>query len=193
MNSLIKQCSKCDEDKLMEDFFRHKATIDGHRNYCKTCQCKNNNKYQKQRKAVDPSFKKILQLSALLKNCLKKKYKKSILEKYLDCSLDVFYKWIEFQFTDEMNWVNYGSYWEIDHVLCKSHFNHLNEEELMLSWNWRNLRPCTKEENRTKRNKIDYQLYYDNVALAAEFLEANEQVEYDSSSDSDYDEDLINL
>ena len=193
MNSLIKECSKCFEDKLMSDFFRQNATLDGRQIYCKTCHSKHCNKYQKEKRRNDSAFKKSSNLSELLTKCLKKKHKKSKLEKYLDCSLDTLYKWIEYQFTDEMNWSNYGSYWEIDHILPKSNFNHCDEEELMLCWGFRNLRPCTKTENRTKGNKIDYQLYYDNVSLASEFLEANEQVEYDSSSDSDYDEDLINL
>ena len=106
-----------------------------------------------------------------MNDCLRVKQKKSKLEKYLDCSLDVLYKWIEFQFDSEMNWSNYGSYWEIDHILCKSHFDHLNEEELLLlCWNFRNLRPCTKEENMKKGKKVDYQLYYKNISLATEFF-----------------------
>ena len=178
MNSLIKECSKCFEEKLMSDFFRREASIDGRKIYCKTCDSQNLSKYQKERKVVDPSYKKLRNLTNQLNNCLKRKQQKSKLEHYLDCSLDVFYKWISFQFTDEMSWSNYGSYWEIDHILCKSNFNHCDEEELMLCWNWRNLRPCTKAENFEKGNKIDYQLYYKNVSLASEFLEENNQIEY---------------
>ena len=240
MNSLIKECCKCFEDKLNEEFYRDKKSSDGRQSYCIACKkqyngdhCEKRKKYMKQwykdhhdekkqdykqyrdehreemkqyqanhheerrqwwknRYNNNPSFKKSENLSRQLTNCLRKKQQKSKLENYLDCSLEVLYKWIEFQFDENMTWSNYGEYWQIDHILPRSHLNNCDEEEILACWNWRNLRPCTRQENCQKGKKIDYELYYQNVSLASEFLELNNQIEYSSDIESD-SEDLINL
>ena len=182
MEYLVRVCRVCFEEKLMDDFFKAKGRKYGRRNECKLCFSRINkdylkknpgyhNKNRKMKKAKDESYKISELLSRQLTNCLRIKQKKSKLEKNLDCSLEILYKWIEFQFDENMSWENYGKYWWIDHILPKSHFNHTNEEELMLCWNFRNLCPVTKEENMSKGNKIDYQLYYRNVSLASEFLD----------------------
>ena len=50
MNNLVKECTKCFEEKLMSEFCIQNATIDGRQTYCKTCHSKNHNMYQKERK-----------------------------------------------------------------------------------------------------------------------------------------------
>jgi hypothetical protein len=41
-----------------------------------------------------------------------------------------FIDWIAFQFTENMEWSNYGSIWQFDHVIPLSSFDLTNEEEL---------------------------------------------------------------
>jgi hypothetical protein len=69
-------------------------------------------------------------------------------------SLEYFLKWIEYQFDENMNWDNQGTYWDIDHVTPCSNFNLENEEEIKKCFNWKNIRPCEKIENYKKNNKI---------------------------------------
>lgn len=63
---------------------------------------------------------------------------------------------LEKQFTDRMNWNNYGSYWEIDHIIPKSLFNIENEEsnEFKECWSLSNLQPLEKSLNRAKGNRF---------------------------------------
>ena len=52
-----------------------------------------------------------------------------------------------------MNWENYGTYWEIDHIKPIEMFDFTNENEIQECWNYKNLQPLTINENRTKRYK----------------------------------------
>jgi hypothetical protein len=73
---------------------------------------------------------------------------------YLGCSLENFKLYLEQQFNKDMNWDNYGEYWEVDHINPIENFNFSNESEIYECWNYKNLQPLTINENRTKRHKI---------------------------------------
>lgn len=74
--------------------------------------------------------------------------------KYLGCSIEEFKIHLEKQFNKDMNWDNYGEYWEVDHINPIENFNFSNESEIYECWNYKNLQPLTINENRTKRHKI---------------------------------------
>ena len=57
-----------------------------------------------------------------------------------------------------MNWDNHGSYWHIDHVRPCASFNMLDEDDIKLCFNWRNVRPIEKTLNLSKNDKIDHEL-----------------------------------
>lgn len=59
---------------------------------------------------------------------------------------------LEKQFTPPMSWENYGSYWEIDHIIPKYKFNFTSydDKEFKICWSLMNLRPLTVEENRRR-------------------------------------------
>jgi hypothetical protein len=56
---------------------------------------------------------------------------------------------IERLFTKEMSWANYGSYWQIHHILPSSYFNYssIDHPEFKLCWNLSNLMPLEKTKN----------------------------------------------
>jgi len=58
---------------------------------------------------------------------------------------------LESQFTPEMTWGNYGSYWHIDHKIPKSFAN--NEKELIELFQLDNLQPLEAKVNVSKHNK----------------------------------------
>ena len=62
--------------------------------------------------------------------------------------------WLEFTFDDPINWSNYGSKWEIDHVVPIDSFNLQNQTELFKCFNWRNTRALNKLANSEKSNNI---------------------------------------
>ena len=67
-------------------------------------------------------------------------------------SLEDLRKHLEKQFTSEMNWSNYGSYWELDYIIPQNLFNFSSSEDpdFQICWSLLNLRPLTKRENRNR-------------------------------------------
>lgn len=63
---------------------------------------------------------------------------------------------LEQQFTPDMTWDNYGSYWHIDHIIPISVFNitSVNDYDFKRCWSLENLRPLSKIENIKKGNKL---------------------------------------
>lgn len=57
-----------------------------------------------------------------------------------------------------MNWANYGSYWEIDHIVPISHFyeKYTIEDAVRQAWDINNLQPLEKGLNRSKQNHNTY-------------------------------------
>lgn len=60
---------------------------------------------------------------------------------------------LEKQFTTEMNWQNYGTYWHIDHIIPLSWFK--TEEQLIKNgWKLKNLQPLEAKLNLEKRDSF---------------------------------------
>jgi hypothetical protein len=73
---------------------------------------------------------------------------------YIGCNIQYLREWFEYNFSPEMNWDNYGSYWSIDHIIPVCNFDLTIEEEKYKCWNWTNLVPVTAKYNSSKK-KID--------------------------------------
>jgi len=65
---------------------------------------------------------------------------------------------IEEQFDDNMNWKNYGIYWDIDHIVPQCLFDFTDSEQVKMCWSRENVRPLVREENARKSNEVDIQL-----------------------------------
>ena len=97
--------------------------------------------------------------------------KQSSTKEILGIDVDTYRKWIEFQFTPEMNWSNI----EIDHVKAICMFDVSDDEQLKEAFSWKNTQPLLKQDNRqkgTKLNFLDYQLQF---IKAYQFLKLNGQ------------------
>ena len=89
----------------------------------------------------------------------------------LGIDIDTYKKWLEFQFTPEMNWSNV----EIDHVKPISMFDVTKDIELREAFNWKNTQPLLKQDHRQKGiefNFLDYQLQF---IKAYQFIKLNEE------------------
>ena len=72
---------------------------------------------------------------------------------YLGCSLNEYVIFLENKFDANMNWDNYGEYWEIDHIKPVTKFDFNNENELYECFHYSNTQPLNKIENKIKSNK----------------------------------------
>jgi hypothetical protein len=74
---------------------------------------------------------------------------------YFGLSIEQFRNWIEIQFTGELNWENFGSAWQFDHIVPVAYFDFSIEEDLVLCWNFSNIRVETIDLNKNRGNRID--------------------------------------
>jgi len=80
----------------------------------------------------------------------------------LGCDSETFIKHIESQFTKKMNWDNHAKEWEYDHIKPLAAFNFHNKDEVKEAFNYKNVRPLNKKENRKKSSNWNGQKHYYN-------------------------------
>jgi len=91
----------------------------------------------------------------------------------LNVSVDYFKKWLEFQWTPEMSWENYGIYWDIDHVKPCSSFDLKDEQQVRECFHWSNMQPLEKRKNYIKNNKVDSSLIQKHKSKSDAFVSIN--------------------
>jgi hypothetical protein len=64
--------------------------------------------------------------------------------------------YLQSQFTKEMHWNNYGTYWHVDHIVPVSHFDLTNPEHCKLVHHYTNLRPMEAVANMRRGNRIEH-------------------------------------
>ena len=97
--------------------------------------------------------------------------KQSTTKETLGIDIDLYRKWLEFQFTPEMNWSNF----EIDHVKLICMFDVSDDEQLKQAFSWENTQPLLKKDHQLKGikfNFLDYQLLF---IKAYQFIKLNEE------------------
>lgn len=164
----MKHCSTCKIEKQYKNFYKDKRKPDGVMSRCKECtknyhQQNPNPEYRKKYREKNKSklTKQIMEwqknhyhtnLDYRLQKCIRSRIREYIkydydatssLE-YIGCSFEFYKQHLENQFTKEMNWDNYGSYWEIDHIKPLSKGG---------SFHYTNTQPLTVKENRRKGAK----------------------------------------
>lgn len=108
------------------------------------------NKYNKNRKATDTSFKLRMYLRTRLYQTLKGLKKTSALD-LLGCEIEDFKIYITNKFLEGMTWDNYGG-WELDHIRPLALFNLIEVEEQKKAFHFTNFQPLWKSDNREKRD-----------------------------------------
>lgn len=74
---------------------------------------------------------------------------------YFGLNIESFRQWIEIQFTKGLNWDNFASVWQFDHIVPIAYFDFNREEDLKLAWNFMNIRVEKHDLNNVRGNKID--------------------------------------
>jgi len=130
-----------------KEFFKNKK-----RNY------RQSKKYKDSQKT--PEGRLLKSMSKYIRCALKevglKKNNKSTM-KYVNCSWNFFYEYIELQFVDGMNWNNYGNrigHWSLDHYIPREAFDLTKIEEQEVCFGWKNCRPLWHTENETKQDTM---------------------------------------
>jgi hypothetical protein len=109
-----------------------------------------------QRRRMEDPLKRLRQsMSSQLSNSLKRQNttKKNKTMQYVGCTKEFLKEHLESQFTDGMTWENRKE-WHIDHYVPCAFFDFSSDEEIFISWNYRNLRPMWASENISKRDSL---------------------------------------
>lgn len=100
---------------------------------------------------IDYKLQKVLRSRLYI--ALKNQYKQTSVADLIGCSLKQLKHHLEKQFTPEMNWDNYGTYWEIDHIKQIFKFDLKELQNQQQCFHYSNLRPLSKIENRKREKK----------------------------------------
>ena len=183
------KCSRCNNTKQLCDFRKFRGRYQGwcrecHKEYKRSDQAKENRKEYYEQWVGSDLHKKRLEW----RRCYEAKRRKDDVEYQLGCSMRVAVwhslkglkdskGWesivgyslqdlkdhLERQFTKTMTWDNYGSYWQVDHIVPKSLFNYSGPHDIGFKecWALKNLRPLTKKANLKKHAKYKghFQMY----------------------------------
>jgi hypothetical protein len=74
---------------------------------------------------------------------------------YFGLDIQSFREWIQIQFIEDLNWENFASKWQFDHIVPVAYFDFAIEEDLKLCWNFINIRVEKIELNKVRGNRID--------------------------------------
>ena len=178
MDEDLKRCSNCKNVKLKRNFHNDITKKDSLRNQCIKCTKQNHsndkekrNLRERKRRVVDVNYRLITNTRRRIHQALNGKSKSSSTREILGIDIDLYRKWIEWQFTPEMNWSNI----EIDHVKPTCMFDVTKDDELREAFNWKNTQPLLKHDHQQKGvkfNFLDYQLQF---IKAYHFFRLNDQ------------------
>jgi len=112
-------------------------------------------KYKRQNRIDNISFKIIENMRNRLSQALKINKKNNYTIIYIGCSINELRQHIEKQFTNNMNWNNYGMKgWHIDHIMPCSAFDFSKEENIYKCFHYSNLQPLWWYDNLVKSDRI---------------------------------------
>jgi len=160
-----KFCKSCNTVKSVNDFNHDSYASDGFLHKCKKCsvqhykQWRENNKErfneQNRNYYVNNIQARISKHThTKLWNILRRGRFSLRTEEILGIPKGLYLDWLSFNFENDMCFSNYGKLWQIDLVTPASAFDLTNEQQLLIAFNWRNIRPCLKSDNAAKYNFI---------------------------------------
>ena len=112
--------------------------------------------WQANRMAVDPSFRLRSNLASLINTAIRKHFgtKASRTNALIGCTITELRQHLEAQFTNGMNWNNYGrTGWHIDHIRPCASFDLTDAEQQRQCFHYTNLQPLWAAENIRKGAK----------------------------------------
>jgi transposase-like protein len=147
----FKRCCTCHEWKELFNYSRNRTKRDGLQSRCKICKRNYNRQYQPKKYRDDIQHRTAQLMRKRLNKMIRQGIRSPRTAEIIGISHQDFLDWIEFQFTESMNWNNYGSVWCFEHCCPLSAFDLTNEEQLKKAMNWMNIRPYCKIRNSEKK------------------------------------------
>jgi len=158
-NTTFVKCEKCNQEKVLKHFAKLKKFYK--KKICISCYPiffnEQKNEWRKNESKTNVNYRLKKSIAARLRNVLEKN---DTTMNYIGCNIQYLREWFEYNFTEEMNWENYGSYWSIDHIIPVCKFDLTDENEKLKCWNWTNMMPVQINFNSKKKNIDMNQINY---------------------------------
>ena len=113
-----------------------------------------NKLYIYNRLKIDMNFKIACNLRTRIREAIKENFKTGHMIELLGCSIEFLRNYLEYYFTEGMNWGNYGE-WHIDHRISCASFDLSKEEEQRKCFHYTNLQPLWAKDNQIKGAKYE--------------------------------------
>jgi hypothetical protein len=153
------KCEKCQEEKALKDFAKLKKFYK--KRICVSCYPKflteQKTNWCKNEHNTNMNYRIKKSLAARLRSFI---VKNDSTMNYIGCNIQYLREWFEYNFTSEMNWDNYCTYWSIDHIIPVCKFDLTNEDEKLKCCNWSNLMPVSIKYNSSKKTIDMSQIHY---------------------------------
>ena len=153
------KCEKCQEEKALKCFAKLKKFYK--KKICRSCYpnflTEQKTEWCKNEHNTNINYRIKKSLAARLRAVI---VKNDSTMNYIGCNIQYLREWFEYNFTSEMNWDNYGSYWSIDHIIPVCKFELTDEDEKLKCCNWTNLMPVTVKYNSSKKSIDMEQIEY---------------------------------
>lgn len=122
--------------------------------------------WSRKKKQENPKYRLDCNFSSAVSMCLKGEKKWRRWQVLVGYSFQDLVKHLEKQFSSNMSWDNYGSYWHVDHIKPKVLFIYRTAEDIEFKecWALSNLRPLEAQENLKKNRFYEPVVYAKQVA-----------------------------
>lgn len=164
-------------------------------NLCKTClsnqwQKQNRRSINEQRKGywakryqTDPQYKMKSKIRAATSTAVKNNDDRKQV-RFIGCTAFEFNAYLLSQFTGDMSFDNYGSVWELDHIIELSKFDLTDPAQITIAAHYSNIRPLLIEQNRQQkaedkevsRKQVPLQGLVDRILAVAKAIESEKGV-----------------
>lgn len=153
------KCEKCHEEKALKYFAKLKKFYK--KKICSSCYpsflTEQKTQWCKNQHNTNMNYRIKKSLAARLRNVL---IKNTTTMEYIGCNISFFREWLQYNFTEDMNWSNYGSVWSIDHIIPVCNYDLSIEHEKLKCWNWSNMMPVSIHYNSSKKTIDIQQIQY---------------------------------
>jgi hypothetical protein len=172
-----KKCCVCKNHLPLDMFSKNKGRSDGLQTRCKACDKEyqkttkkeynikyasdyqklesyklNQKKHKIERYINDINYQISSKIRSRLSEAIRYNFKTGIAVNLLGCSIEQYKKYLESKFTPDMNWNNYKTVWEIDHIIEICTFDLTIEENIHKCFHYTNTQPLYKIENRRRKS-----------------------------------------
>lgn len=169
-NGIQQPCKECKKELQKQYYEEHidyrkkydKIYGDAHREYRNAQQRLYNalnkdeiTERERQKRKNNVTYNINCNVNSRLRACIKQNFYKTKwnkTEELFSFNFKQLKEYFESLFTPEMNWNNYGDYWEIDHIIPMNQFSFTSytDKDFQICWSLMNLRPLEKSLNRSR-------------------------------------------